>query len=118
MKVWIVLLALLIATPVEAANVVCINQSSGVVVIQSRCDSRRGFTRFTPATLTPFLAAIQGPPGVQGSPGPVGPAGLQGPVGPAGAQGAVGPIGPQGSPGPKGDTGTQGPAGAAGPAGP
>jgi len=46
--------------------------------------------------------AIQGPPGVDGSPGPQGP---QGPKGDTGAQGAKGDTGAQG---PKGDTGAQG----------
>ena len=105
MKVWIGFLTILIASPAHAANFICINRVSGAVIVQSRCDSRKGFTQFTPATLTPFLPAVQGAQGIQGDQGPVGPIGLQGPVGPIGLQGPVGP---------KGDTGSQGLPGAIG----
>ena len=105
MKIWIGVLSLLIVSPAQAANFVCINTTSGAIAVQSKCNARKGFTLFTPATLTPFLATIQGGQGLQGA---------QGPVGPIGSQGPVGPIGPQGSVGPQGNTGNQGLPGAIG----
>ena len=106
MKVWIGFLTILIASPAHAANFICMNRVSGAVIVQSRCDSRKGFTQFTPATLTPFLPAVQGAQGIQGDQGPVGPIGLQGPVGPKGDTGSQGLPGAIGATGATGATGS------------